>query len=307
MGNVGTMREEDPYSDVSGARRLLELAPRRETVHLNFFSSNDEALSAVDWSGVRNLGLQRFAACGDDDDGWTLRRIVSVCQKLREVSIGLTGGEGAAETDVLLQAIMERTRALWAVDWSRFYSHHIQELREMARRCQNLEVVNLPDTGRSLWLINALPPSLRWLCIPVGHGTLEHSLTAERLTQLFHLVALLRRRVFDVRDLPDFQGVVIPAFECQHGRRCMPALQSELSMGLLQKSPLPIGDVFTYCELAKNVRQELFMLLNARLPCSVEFDDFRHKLEMWLDTVPGRDDPGLWVKLNPSTTDGGLC
>ncbi|KXH62949.1 hypothetical protein CSAL01_03899 [Colletotrichum salicis] len=297
-----TTRVEDPYSDVGGARRLLESAPRHETVYLDWFAgcSNDEGLSAVDWSGVRNLSSQRLGARGDDGGGWTLRRIVSACQDLREVSIGLTGGEDDTEIDVLLQAMTEHRRTLRVVDWSRFERDQTNNLEEMARRCQDLEVVNLPDMRRSLWLIDGLPPSLRWLYIP-DHGQLKNnSSIPEWHTQLFHLVALLKMRVLKLRNLPNFQRVVIPAFDCAHGWRCMSALQSELSMGLLQKSPLPIGDAVTDCDLAENVRQEFFMLLNAGLPCSVEFDDFRRKLEIWPGTLPGRNDPGLWVKLNPT-------
>ncbi|KAK1656223.1 hypothetical protein BDP81DRAFT_444784 [Colletotrichum phormii] len=302
-----TKREEDPYSDVSGARRLLEPAPRRETVHLDWFAgcSNDEGLSAVDWSSVRNLSLQRLGARGDDDGGWTLRRIVSACQDLREVSIGLTGGEDDTEIDVLLQAMTEHRRALRAVDWSRFAGDQTNDLEEMARRCQNLEVVSLPDMRRSLWLIDGLPPSLRWLYIP-DHGQTGYSSIPEWHAQLFHLVALLRMRVLELRNLPNFQGVVVSAFDCAHGWRCMSALQSELSMGLLQKSPLPIGDFDTDCDLAKNVRQESFMLLNAGLPCSVEFDDFRRKLEIWPGTLPGRNDPGLWWTLLMSKGEEGV-
>ncbi|KAK1504364.1 major facilitator superfamily transporter [Colletotrichum costaricense] len=88
LGTTNTTGENDPYSGSSDARRLLESAPRRETVHLDFFAGNYRDWSAMDWSSVRNLHLRQLES--DDvhvTDLSTFSHIVHACRGLQKLSI----------------------------------------------------------------------------------------------------------------------------------------------------------------------------------------------------------------------------
>ncbi|KAK1471685.1 major facilitator superfamily transporter [Colletotrichum abscissum] len=219
LGTFDATGEDDPYSGSSDARRLLESAPRRETVHLDFFAGNYRDWSAMNWSSVRNLHLRQL----ESDDV------------------------------------------------------HVTDLSTFC-----------------------------WLYVPADHslqrdGQHDHS---EWLNSFGGLDGPLCERVFEDGNLPNLEGLVIPAFECPHSQQCLSALKNELNKGFVQEfstsSSLETDVAIMICKVSRNAREGLFMLLTSWLPCSVEFDDLRCKVEMQLGHSPSLITSELQVKLVPS-------
>ncbi|KAK1445921.1 major facilitator superfamily transporter [Colletotrichum melonis] len=310
LGTTNTTGEDDPYSGSSHARRLLESAPRRETVHLDFFAGNYRDWSAMDWSSVRNLHLRQLES--DDvhvTDLSTFSHIVHACRGLQELSICLANADwDEAEREELLRRIMAHRNTLRELD----LAWHLLDDREdwiaavTTERCRNLELLRLPETLAPWSIIKRLPPKTRWLCVPADHslqrdGQRDHS---EWLNSFGGLDGPLCERVFEDGNLPNLEGVVIPAFECPHSQECLSALKNELNKGFVQKfstpSSLETDVAIVVCKVSRNAREGLFMLLTSGLPCSVEFDDLRCKVEMQLGHSPSLITSELQVKLVPS-------
>ncbi|KAK1712813.1 hypothetical protein BDP67DRAFT_578469 [Colletotrichum lupini] len=79
LGTFDATGEDDPYSGSSDARRLLESAPRRETVHLDFFVGNHQEWSATDWSSVRSLHLRQLESDDIRVTDLSTRRFPMLC------------------------------------------------------------------------------------------------------------------------------------------------------------------------------------------------------------------------------------
>ncbi|KAF4780142.1 F-box domain protein [Colletotrichum scovillei] len=310
LGTFDTTDEDDPHSGSSDARRLLESAPQRETVHLDFFAGNHREWSAIDWSSVRNLHLRRLES--DDvrvTDLATFSHIVHACRGLRELSICLDGVERIdGQRGELMRHIAAHKKTLRELDvaWDLLDEREEWAAVAMMQRCQNLELLKLPQSLAPWGIIERLPPNTRWLYVPTDYSLQRDGQHGhfEWLNNFSCLDGPLYERVFEDGSLPNLEGVVIPAFVCPHGQQCLSALKNELSKGFVQKFPTPSSletDVaIVECKVSRNVREGLFMLLESGLPCGVEFDDLRCKVEMQPGHAPSPVASELQVKLIPS-------
>ncbi|KAK7455393.1 major facilitator superfamily transporter [Colletotrichum acutatum] len=256
-GTSDTAGEDDPYSGSSDARR------------------NDREWSAMDWSSVRNLHLQQLES--DDvhvKELSTYRHVVHACGGLRELSICLTIVDwGVEEGGELLRHIMAHRNILRELDcaWDLLDEGEDFTAAMMAGRCRNLELLKLPESLAPWTIIERLPPSTRWLYIPADYSIQkdgEHGYS-EWLNNFTGLDGPLCERVFEDGNLPNLEGVVIPAFECLHGQQGLSALKNELNKGFVLKFPTTLSletDVaIVECKVARNVREGLFMLLTSGL------------------------------------------
>ncbi|KAK1494306.1 hypothetical protein CCUS01_13721 [Colletotrichum cuscutae] len=213
LGTFDATGEDDPYSGGSDVRRLLESAPRRETVHLDFFVGNHQEWSAMDWSSVRNLHLRQLDS--DDirvTDLSTYSHIVHACRGLQKLSICLANADwDEAEREELLRHIMAHRKTLREL----YLAWHLLDDREdwieavTTERCRNLELLRLPETLAPWLIIKRLPPKTRWLYAPADHslqrdGQHDHS---EWLNSFGGLDGPLCERVFEDGNLPNLEGL----------------------------------------------------------------------------------------------------
>ncbi|KAK1482257.1 major facilitator superfamily transporter [Colletotrichum tamarilloi] len=263
LGTFDATGEDDPYSGSSDARRLLESAPRRETVHLDFFVGNHQEWSAMDWSSVRNLHLRQL-----ESDDIRVTDLSTFSHSIRRPrGLDCSGDDGTLPEPRTAQVYLKHS----------LRGQSSKGCHQRHAGCMFPRTTHFKETDNTITQSGSTTLA----------GWMVHSV-----------------RVFEDGNLPNLEWLVIPAFECPHGQQCLSTPKNELNKGFVQKFPTPSSletDVaIVVCKVSRNVREGLFMLLTSGLPCSMEFDDLRCKVEMQPGHSPSLSASELQVKLIPS-------